>query len=322
MKNYTQLTESERNRIYALKQAGFKPSVTGMQLERHRSTISRELRRNSGLRGYRPKQARQTAENRRREKATLKISKEVLEVVSDLLREDWSPEQISGRLTAEKNLQISHERIYQHIAWDRKPGGSLHLHLRCRKKRRKRYGGTDRRGQIKNRVPIDKRPPVVDERSRIGDREADTVIGRRGGAVLVTLVERKSRFAVIAEAPDKRAESVSQALVGALRPRQDQVHTPTCDNGREFAFHEEFSAALQAECFFAHPYKARERGLNENTNGLIRQYLPKGTDFNTLSRQDISCITEKLNNRPRKSLGFNTPKKLFLGTCQKVALGT
>jgi IS30 family transposase len=322
MHSYTQLTESERNQIYALKQAGFKSSAIALQLSRHPSTIYRELRRNRGLRGYRPRQAQQMADNRRREKVKPKIPEEVLCIVNDLIEKDWSPEQISGWLAAEKNMRISHERIYQHIARDRKQGGNLHLHLRCRKKRKKRYGSTDRRGQIRNRVSIDKRPDIVEERSRIGDWEADTIIGRRGGAVLVTLVERKSRFSVIALAPDKRADSVTQALAGALLPYQEQVYTITCDNGKEFSFHEEFSAALQAECFFAHPYQAWERGLNENTNGLIRQYLPKGTDFDTLCQNDINLIMDNLNNRPRKSLGFNTPKKLFLGTCQKVALGT
>jgi transposase, IS30 family len=322
MKHYTQLTEPERNQIYALKQAGFKPSAIALQLSRHPSTICRELRRNRGLRGYRPWQAQQMADTRRREKAKPKIPEAIYYIVNDLIEKDWSPEQISGWLAAEKNVRISHERIYQHIARDRKRGGSLHLHLRCRKKRKKRYGSADRRGQIRNRTSIDNRPDVVEERSRIGDWEADTVIGRRGGSVLVTLVERKSRFSVIALAPDKRADSVTQALAGALLPYQEQVHTITCDNGKEFAFHQEFSTVLQAECFFAHPYQAWERGLNENTNGLIRQYLPKGTDFDTLSQQDINCIAEKINNRPRKSLGFNTPKKLFLEACQKVALGT
>lgn len=322
MKNYTQLTEAERNQIYALKQAGFKPSVIALQLGRHKSTISRELRRNRGLRGYRPKQAQQMAAERRQEKVKLRISKETLELVDNLLHEDWSPEQISGWLAVEKNLQISHERIYQHVARDKELGGSLRLHLRCRKKRRKRYGSADRRGQIKNRTPIDKRPDIVEKRSRIGDWEADTVTGRRGGSVLVTLVERKSRFSVIALSPDKRADSVAQALVQSLLPYKDQIHTLTCDNGKEFAFHQEFSTALQAECFFAHPYQAWQRGLNENTNGLIRQYLPKGTHFDALTQQDINLIMEKLNSRPRKSLSFNTPKKLFLGACQKVALGT
>ena len=322
MHSYTQLTESERNQIYALKQAGFKPSAIALQLNRHPSTIYRELGRNRSLRGYRPRQAQQMADNRRREKAKPKIPEEVWCIVSDLIEKDWSPEQISGWLAAEKDMRISHERIYQHIACDKKQGGSLHLHLRCRKKRKKRYGSADRRGRIKNRVSIDNRPAIVEERSRIGDWEADTIIGRRGGAVLVTLVERKSRFSVITLSPDKRADSVTQALAGALLPYQEQVLTITCDNGKEFAFHEEFSTALQAECFFAHPYQAQERGLNENTNGLIRQYLPKGTDFDMLSQEDINLIMDNLNNRPRKSLSFNTPKKLFLGACQKVALGT
>lgn len=322
MKNYTQLTEAERNQIYALKQAGYQKSAIALQLGRHRSTIGRELQRNCGERGYRPKQAQQLSIQRRQEKAERRISEEIWPIVNDLLCEDWSPEQISGWLSATKNLQVSHERIYQHIAHDKHEGGTLYIHLRCRKKRRKRYGSTDRRGKIKNRVSIDHRPSIVEERSRIGDWEVDTVIGRRGGAVLVTLAERKTRFSVIALAPDKRADSVKQALVQALLPYQDQVHTLTCDNGKEFALHQEFASTLQADCFFAHPYQAWQRGLNENTNGLIRQYLPKGASFDTLDTQDVKAIMEKLNSRPRKSLGFKTPKELFWGDYLTVALGT
>lgn len=322
MKNYTQLTEAERNQIYALKQAGHQKSAIALQLGRHRSTIGRELQRNCGERGYRPKQAQQLSIQRRQEKAERRISEEIWPIVNDLLCEDWSPEQISGWLSATKNLQVSHERIYQHVAHDKHEGGTLYIHLRCRKKRRKRYGSTDRRGKIKNRVSIDHRPSIVEERSRIGDWEVDTVIGRRGGAVLVTLAERKTRFSVIALAPDKRADSVKQALVQALLPYQDQVHTLTCDNGKEFALHQEFASTLQADCFFAHPYQAWQRGLNENTNGLIRQYLPKGASFDTLDTQDVKAIMEKLNSRPRKSLGFKTPKELFWGDYLTVALGT
>lgn len=322
MKNYTQLTEAERNQLYALKQAGHQNAAIALQLGRHRSTIGRELRRNCGKQGYRPKQAEQLASQRRKEKSKPRLSKEIWHIVNDLLREDWSPEQISAWLAVNKNLQISHERIYQHIAHDKRHGGTLYLHLRCRKKRKKRYGSTDRRGQLKNRVSIDHRPSIVEERSRIGDWEVDTVIGRQGGAVLVTLAERKTRFSVIALAPDKRAESVKQALVQSLLPYQDQVHTLTCDNGKEFALHQEFANALQADCFFAHPYHAWERGLNENTNGLIRQYLPKGASFDTLDTQDVKAIMEKLNTRPRKSLGFKTPKELFLRDHLTVALGT
>lgn len=319
MKNYTQLTEAERNQIYALKQAGHQKSAIALQLGRHRSTIDRELQRNCGERGYRPKQAQQLSGQRRQKKAKLRISEEIWPIVNDLLCEDWSPEQISGWLSATKNLQVSHERIYQHVAHDKQEGGTLYIHLRCRKKRRKRYGSTDRRGTIKNRVSIDHRPDIVEERSRIGDWEMDTVIGHQGGAVLVTLAERKTR--VIALAPDKRADSVKQALVQALLPCQDQVllHTLTCDNGKEFALHQEFASTLQADCFFAHPYQAWQRGLNENTNGLIRQYLPKGASFDTL---DVKAIMEKLNNRPRKSLGFKTPKELLGGDYLTVALGT
>ena len=322
MKNYTQLTEAERNQIYALKQAGHQNAAIALQLGRHRSTIGRELQRNCDKHGYRPKQAEQLAAQRRKEKSQPRLAEEIWPIVNDFLREDWSPEQISGWLAANSNLQISHERIYQHIAHDKRQGGTLHLHLRCRKKRRKRYGSTDRRGQLKNRVSIDHRPRIVEERSRIGDWEVDTVIGRRGGAVLVTATERKTRFSVLALAPNKRAESVKKALVESLIPCQDQVHTLTCDNGKEFALHQEFASTLQADCFFAHPYQAWQRGLNENTNGLIRQYLPKGASFDTLDTQHLNTLMEKLNNRPRKSLGFKTPKELFLRDHLTVALGT
>ncbi|CAK8716019.1 MAG: Helix-turn-helix domain-containing protein [Candidatus Electronema aureum] len=173
MKNYTQLTEAERNQIYALKQAGHQKSAIALQLGRHRSTIGRELQRNCGERGW-PQQAQQLSGQRRQEKAKLKISEEIWHIVNDLLCEDWSPEHISGWLSATKNLQVSHERIYQHVAHDKQQGGTLYIHLRCRKKRRKRYGSTDRRGTIKNRVSIDHRPSIVEERSRIGDWEVDT----------------------------------------------------------------------------------------------------------------------------------------------------
>lgn len=167
-------------------------------------------------------------------------------------------------------------RIYQHVAHNKQEGGTLYIHLRCRKKRRKRYGSTDRRGKIKNRVSIDHRPSIVEERSRTGDWEVDTVIGRQGGAVLITLAERKTRFfSVIALAPDKRADSVKQALVQALLPYQAQVHTLTCDNGKEFALHQEFASTLQADCFFAHPYQAWQRAAQRKYERTYTAIPPK-----------------------------------------------
>ena len=203
MRGYTQLTRDERYQIYALRKAGHSQKEIAEVLRRNPSTISRELGRNKGLKGYRPEQAHRLAQNRKKERDRTRIPESTWARVEQLLREDWSPEQISGWLTREEGVSVSHERIYQHVYEDKRRGGDLHRHLRCQKPRRKRYGHYDRRGQIRERVSIDERPEVVEARSRIGDWEADTVIGKLGGAVLVTLVERRSRLSLIALAPNK-----------------------------------------------------------------------------------------------------------------------
>ena len=244
-------------------------------------------------------------------------------MVEQLLREDWSPQQISHWLLDNEGLGVSHERIYQHIKDDKIGGGDLYRHLRCQKKRRKRYGTPSRRGHIRNRVCIDQRPDVVEKRLRIGDWEADTLIGtRRAGKVLATLAERKSRYCMIVVSEDKKASSVSQAILDAAAPVSENFVTVTCDNGKEFALHEELSTELQADWYFAHPYHSWERGLNENTNGLIRQYFPKGMDFTKLTQGDANRVMDKLNNRPRKCLGFKTPNQVFFETNPPVAFGT
>ena len=239
-----------------------------------------------------------------------------------MIREELSPEQITGHLKDIGEPSVSPEWIYQHLYANKRNGGDLHTHLRCQKQRRKRYGSTERRGQIKNRVSIEKRPAVVDLRSRVGDWEADTVIGKQGHSVLVTLVERKTRFTVAIKAANKTARAVTNAICENLKPYQDRVLTLTYDNGREFAYHEEIARDLTAEGFFAHPYHSWERGLNENTNGLIRQYIPKGKDIDDLSDEDVAKIIGKINSRPRKCLGFKTPNQLFLGPNQHVALAS
>ena len=320
MKGYTQLTQEERYQIYALKKAGHSQQEIAKTLCRSPSTISRELRRNKGLRGFRPKQAHRFAQNRKKARHRKRIPDSSWVRVDQLLREDWSPEQVSGWLAREEGLKVSHEWIYQHVYEDKRRGGDLYKRLRCQKPRRKRYGSYDRRGRIRERVSIDERPAVVDQRSRIGDWEVDTVIGKPGGAVLVTLTERRSRLSRIALAPDKTAEAVKSAILKAIQPLSAQVHTLTYDNGKEFALHMDIAKMLGADGFFAHPYHSWERGLNENTNGLIRQYLPKGADFNSLSHAQVEQIVEKLNNRPRKCLGYKTPNQVFFGIDPPVAL--
>lgn len=302
--NYTHLTREERYQIYALKKAGHKPSEIADVLERSRSTISRELARNRGKRGYRPKQAQRLAEERRAMNART-IDAATWQFVQDKLMQKWSPEQISDF------VPISPETVYQRIYADKRAGGVLWKHLRCQKQRKKRYGKTDKRGVIPNRQSIEQRPAIVETRSRIGDWEADTIIGKNHRQAIVSIVERKTGFTLIRKVERKTAEAVSDAMIKLLKPHRANVHTITSDNGREFASHESISKKLKADFYFAHPYSSWERGTNENTNGLIRQYFPKNRDFTTVTQQEIDTTMEQLNNRPRKRLGFLSPNQVF-----------
>ncbi|NIP25341.1 MAG: IS30 family transposase [Phycisphaerae bacterium] len=317
---YKQLTQEERYQISALLKAGLNQSEIAMILERHKSTISREISRNTGLRGYRPKQAQHRAEARRYAKICSRISHTVWRDVRRLLREDWSPEQISLWLESEKAISISHEWIYQYILQDKQYGGTLYRHLRCQKQRRKRYGSYNRRGQLIDRVSIDERPKIVDSRTRMGDWELDTIIGKHHKHAIVSLTERKSRFTLIKKVKRKTAQCVTDAIIHLLAPFSEQVHTLTSDNGKEFADHKTIANKLNAKFYFAHPYASWERGLNENTNGLIRQYFPKKRDFRTITQKEINRVMDKLNNRPRKCLGIKTPNQVFLGINPSVAL--
>ena len=319
---YQQLTHEERYQISVLLKAGLNQTEIAMILKRHKSTISREIARNTGLRGYRPKQAQHLAEERRYSKARSRISHTRWNDVRRLLREDWSPEQISLWFASEKGVSISHEWIYQYILQDKKQGGSLHHHLRCQKKRRKRYGSYNRRGQLIGRISIDERPDIVDSRSRIGDWELDTIIGKNHKQAIVSLTERKSRFTLIQKVKRKTAQCVTDAVINLLAPFSAQVHTLTSDNGKEFANHKTIADKLNAKFYFAHPYASWERGLNENTNGLIRQYFPKKRDFKTITQKEINRVMDKLNNRPRKCLGIKTPNQVFLGINPSVALAS
>jgi transposase, IS30 family len=302
--NYTHLTQEERYQIYALKKAGHKQSEIASVLERSASTISRELARNSGRRGYRPKQAHCKSVERRANNAR-RIDEATWQFAEEMLAQDWSPEQISG------HAAISTETVYQRIYADKRAGGSLWKSLRCQKQRKKRYGKIERRGVIPNRLSIEDRPAIVETRRRIGDWEADTIIGKNHRQAIVSIVERKSGFTLIRKVERKTAQAVAEAMTSLLKPYRSKVHTVTSDNGKEFAGHEEIAAALKADFYFAHPYASWERGTNENTNGLIRQYFPKNRDFTTITQQEINTAMERLNNRPRKRLGFRTPSQVF-----------
>jgi len=301
---YTHITQEERYQIYALQQAGLNQNEIAKVLNRSASSISRELRRNSGLRGYRPKQAHCKSVERRAINAR-QIDEATWQFAEEVLMQQWSPEQISG------HVYISPETVYQRVYADKRAGGLLWKNLRSQKKRKKRYGKMDKRGIIPNRLSIEDRPAIVDERKRIGDWEADTVIGKNHKQAIVSIVERKSGFTLIRKVERKTAKAVSKAMVALLSLYRNRVHTITSDNGREFAGHEEIAVALKADFYFAHPYSSWERGANDNTNGLIRQYFPKNRDFTTITQQEIEMAMERLNNRPRKRLGYLTPNQVF-----------
>jgi IS30 family transposase len=254
----------------------------------------------------------------RRPKAKARIKMDEWKVVEEKLRQDWSPEQVSGWLKRQAGPSISHEWIYQHILANKHSGGDLYKHLRCQKKRRKRYGSPERRGKLSNRVSIEERPEVVNQRERLGDWEVDTVVGKNQQGALVSLVERKSRYTLLGLVQRRQADLVKQAVLALLLPLSDRVLSITSDNGKEFAEHVQIAEALQAAFYFSHPYSAWERGTNENTNGLIRQYFPKGSDFLSVTETGPVSVTDKLNHRPRKCLDFNTPFEVFFH--QPVAL--
>lgn len=313
MRRYTQLTREQRYQIYVLKKAGHSQSDIARLLGVHKSTISRELRRNNDQRGYRPKQANQLARQRHLDKPRRQIRSETWELIESRLRLDWSPEQISGWLRRSDWPNVSHERIYQHILTDKKYGGDLHKHLRCQKQRKKRYGSKDRRGQLPDRTSVEARPAIVEQRSRVGDWELDTIIGKGHKQAIVSLTERKARMSLIAKVERKTADQVAAKIIQLLKPHADKIHTLTSDNGREFARHKEIARTLTTNFYFAHPYASWERGTNENMNGLIRQYFPKMCDFRSITDEDIQTAMERLNNRPRKCLGYRTPNEVFFG---------
>lgn len=312
-KEYSQLTYEQRCQISVLIKRGDSQREIADAIGVSQSTISRELARNTGGKGYRHKQAQEKADQRRKDAVEpSKMTPEMISLVEAKLRLDWSPEQISGWLLDDQELLLSHETIYLHVWADKKAGGDLYKHLRRQgKKYDKRRNGKSTRGQIKNRVSIDDRPVAVEEKSRIGDWEIDTMIGKGHSGALVTVVERATNYTLSAQVDSKSAADVTEATIRLLKPYKDIVFTITADNGKEFAYHEEIAKALSAQVYFAHPYSSWERGLNENTNGLLRQYFPKNTDLKNVTQLDVRRAVNRLNSRPRKGLDFKTPGKLM-----------
>jgi IS30 family transposase len=322
-KGYHHLTRDQRCQLYTLKARGECASLIANEIGVDRSTVYREVKRNSGERGYRYKQADEKAKERcyRASHRKLKMTDSIVFIIEEKLRMQWSPEQISGWLKKEGyETFVSHETIYKYIWSEKHMGGSLYKNLRHNgKKYNKRSKGTAGRGCIPGRIDIDERPGIVEEKTRLGDWELDTIIGSGQSGAIVSMVDRASKLTKLAKVSQKTAEEVKDALVENLKPIQDFVLTLTADNGKEFAYHQEVSHCLKTSFYFAKPYHSWERGLNEHTNGLVRQYFPKGKRFDEVSIQSLMEIEILLNNRPRKVLNFSTPLEVFSQLSKKDA---
>ena len=285
-------------------------------LKRHRSTIYREIWRNSAKYdgAYRPMFAVEKANGRRRRsRRNRRYTPEHFAPIERLLREDFSPEQVVGRCRLEGVQVMSHETIYLHIWADKAHGGSLWRHLRgAHKLKRKRYGRHDSRGRLAGKRMITERPAIVERRARLGDWEIDTVHGR-GKPAAVTVVERKSGLVRIGQIPCVGAQETLRRTAYILRHESHPIRTVTADNGAEFHLYRALERRLRTTVYFATPHHAWERGTNENTNGLLRQYLPKGTDLSALTQRQCTAIAAMLNNRPRLRLGFRTPNEVYYG---------
>jgi len=318
MKAYTHLTEIERYQIYTMLQSITSHELIAQRLGRHRSTIDRELRRNRGVYSYRAGQAQEMARARLRSRARAnarRIDPMLWTRVGECLASSWSPEQIAGRLRRMEGLRLSHESIYTHLYADKRAGGELWRWLPCQKARRRRCGaGRARRHLIPNRVPIEQRPAIVERRGRFGDWEGDTVVDNSHRHAIVSLVERRSMYLLLAKVTRRTTEQVCGAIVQAIGCSGLPAHTLTLDNGAEFCGHQRITQALGTRCYFAQPYAAWQRGLNENHNALVRRYIPKRQSLAQYTQADLQRIADALNNRPRKRLGYRTPKESILAS--------
>ena len=315
--SYTHLTENERYQIKALLLRRVPRKEIAEQLGRSPSTIKREIKRNRVKRLYDPAAAQELACARLRSRAQANarhVDPEVWEHVHQKLECGWSPQQVAGRMRLDKAGSVSHESIYLHVYEEKRAGGHLWRYLACHKARRKRGGAARARRQIiPNRVPIDQRPAIVESKTRFGDFEGDTVLDSSHSRAIVSIVDRKSMYLVLAKVEQRTTENVCQAIIRGIKKLGIPARTLTLDNGTEFCGHERITEKTGMHCYFAKPYAAWQRGLNENHNGLIRRYIPKGQSLAQYTQEDIQWIADELNSRPRKRLGYRTPNELILG---------
>lgn len=313
--SHTHLSQAERYQIYALHKVKQSARQIATVLHRHHTTISRELKRNAGERGYRAKQADTKALMRSGQSRNAKrISDSDWRSVEMFLSFQHSPEQIANR------LGLHHQSIYAYIKCGKQAAGTLWKQLRGANKRRKRYGtGINRQGQIANKRSIHERPAHIERRSQVGHWEVDTIIGANHKQAIVSIVERKTGYVLLKKVAHKSAFDVEQAVCSMLRPFASKVKTITSDNGKEFTNHQAMAKELKVHWYFADPYASWQRGSNENTNGLVRQYVPKKTKLQNVSDADIARYQALLNCRPRKRLGYQSPEHLFFQSFRRGA---
>lgn len=307
---YHQITPEERYMLAALRKQGLTNAEIARDLGRHRSTIGRELARNhSPYDGsYRPSVAQEHANGRkRRSRRNSHFAHSEWQLVETLLRDKFSPEQISGWLGLLEILDISHQTIYTHVRRDRRRGGDLCRHLRQAARYRKRYATKEKRGRLPGKRHISERPDAVTSRQEFGHWEMDLVVGIGSNHCIVTLVERVSGVTIIGKLRCRKMAEVNQRVIDLIGEHPQLFRTITVDNGPEFHGYKDIEAATGVTIYFATPYASWERGTNENTNGLIRQYIPKRTSMKRLTQKRCSEIAAALNNRPRKRHGFRTP---------------
>ena len=302
--NYTHLTQEERYQIATLLREGFSKRYIGWRLNRSPSTISREIARNQARNGYFAKYANKLA-RRRHCPNPKRIPYDIWVQVIAYLDLQWSPEQIAS------HISVSLHSIYRFIQQDKSRGGVLFHNLRFRNQRKRKYGSIETRGQLTNRKSIHDRPAEIEQRSRFGDLEIDTIVGKNHQQSLVSIVDRKTGYLWLKKCSTRKAEEVCQATIRLLEPIKAHLKTITADNGKEFSLHEYAAQELDVDWYFADPYSAWQRGTNENTNGLIRQYIRKGSDLNDYTDAYIAEITQRLNHRPRKRLGFKSPSQVL-----------
>lgn len=305
------LTSEQRYTIERLISQRIKQKEIAIILEKHKSVISREISRNKD-----PKTGKYSAEFaqanyekiQKGKNKKIRFTKEIQDRVEALIRKDYSPEQVYGECLKLGLACVSPERIYQHIWEDKKNGGTLYTHLRRNgRKYRKRGAAKDSRGILKNRVDIDQRPKIVEEKKRFGDLEIDTIVGKNHKGAIVTINDRASGFLWMQKIPNRTAKEVKRVTIAMLKEFKDHIKTITSDNGKEFALHQEIAKELDVEFYFAKPYHSWQRGANENLNGLIRQYIPKKSDFSTIKMEYIYHIRAKINDRPRKRFQYENP---------------